>query len=108
MYDLLHQINEIYDLPPEEINCGDCVNWARLACQKIPHAIPYISLAGECHAFVQIDDLFYDAECLNGVSNPLKLPFFIRIIKTYPNEEFEFEKLIKVYDKHRITHLKIL
>ena len=86
MKDIFQKANDFFDMSPFEINCGDCIFWASLVVHAIPGAefwdsgVTEAFLVGDepYHAFVKISDLFYDAECHEGVTDHNNLPFFQR------------------------------
>lgn len=58
--------------PVSKINQGHCYRWAYLA-----HKLHGVKLySNYYHAFIKIDDAFYDAEMLHGVKSWRSLPFF--------------------------------
>jgi hypothetical protein len=62
----------------EEINCGDCYNWAYLA-YKVFHKCDielWSTYAWGHHAFIKIGNRFYDAESPRGVKNYRNLHCF--------------------------------
>jgi hypothetical protein len=56
-----------------DINNGWCRQWARRVKFLIPEALIF---GDQEHWFVEVEGRFYDAECLDGVDDPLDLPFF--------------------------------
>ena len=41
------------------------------------------------HVFTKIGDKYYDAECLEGVTDPINLPIFKKFSELHPNLVFE-------------------
>ena len=76
-----------------EINAGDCFRWALLACKLHGGQLYSVSLMIEdldfiipgtfkpdgTHAFIKIDNKYYDAETTEGVDDWEQLPYFKRI-----------------------------
>jgi hypothetical protein len=69
---------------PSWINSGSCDEFAEAVCRMVPEAkaIWEDLRSGEewgSHCFVKYEGKFYDSECLDGVSDWMSLPFFLRM-----------------------------
>lgn len=64
---------------PSKINDGDCYIWAYVAHHLIDNSIlcSVISLLGS-HAFIKIDNRYYDSESLKGENDWRDLKYFKR------------------------------
>lgn len=86
---ILNQIMSKFPCNPQQINSGQCNNWALEA----HHALESIGIDSSIwstadwdddythddnHIFLQIGSNFYDAEVLSGVSKHTDLPFYKR------------------------------
>lgn len=64
---------------PWDINHGWCVDWAELACARLPAAVmdEYDDPAtGMLHTFVRLNGRCHDAECTEGTEDMTGLPVF--------------------------------
>ena len=76
-----------------EVNSGLCEEFAtdlseRLPGSEVVYTENYVDWDSEDypggHAWVEFQGKYYDAECLDGVSDWLSLPFFQRRLQTEP------------------------
>lgn len=84
---------------PIEFNNGCCTAFAyhyakNIDCiicdsteyyEEIKQDIPSFNYSSFYHMFLNINDLYYDYECLNGVLNICELPFFKRLKEKLKN-----------------------
>lgn len=76
---------------PYEINCGNCQEFASELEDEFPDGqavwgdeIPSLfpqAFDPSGHCFFEHDGRFFDAESPSGVTNPVELPFYDRIMK---------------------------
>lgn len=72
----------VLDTETKDINCGWCHDWARCLIAMVSGAVHFgygINEGHGGHSFVQINGLYYDAECHSGVEHWKRLPIFQRI-----------------------------
>ena len=76
---------------PYEINNGGCEEWAELVLAELRRSSNMVARWGtdvdlaECtHIFIEIDNSFFDAECLHGVGDYMQLPLFARWQQRHP------------------------
>lgn len=86
--EVLQEVTASFDLPPYEINCGDCGHWADEVMKRLPnHQVEYwetpFGTADTEHAFLRIDGKFYDAEALEGVDDHMELPLFSKLLEKF-------------------------
>lgn len=62
---------------PSDINGGECYRWAYFANCLIDCSLYRTFGDTYTHAFIGIENKFYDAECCKGVEDWKELPFFI-------------------------------
>lgn len=80
MFDLSHITEAFFpEYSPLTINEGRCFNWAYAAFifYKNHKVRFYTAEEGGGHAFIQIDNKYYDAEHPRGVAHWSKLSFFV-------------------------------
>ena len=72
---------------PYDINNGYCSEWADSVFASLDTTTSIVEvwetpfgIADTSHTFIRIDGLFYDAECLTGVSDHMDLPIFTKLI----------------------------
>jgi hypothetical protein len=64
----------------EDINYGDCFNWAEIVFDLMPGSkIVWQSLNQCWHTWIEYKGLCYDAEVPKGIRNWLNLPFWERL-----------------------------
>ncbi len=92
---------------PYEINNGGCEEWAELVLAELRRSTNMVGRwatdvdHAECsHIFIEIDRRFYDAECLDGVSDYMQLPLFARWQQRHPGqvEPVQLEDFNEAYD----------
>ena len=69
---------------PWDINNGLCEDFTNEVCQLVPEAEEWVSdFPDEIgHTFIYWHRRYYDAECLDGVTDYLQLPIFLNQNKT--------------------------
>lgn len=89
---------------PEEINNGDCEEFAKSVCEIIEDAEPVWDIEEDkdqhifkwCHCFVKYEGMYYDSECSHGTKYWWNLPCFVRIRSGYgcfhPGKEYFQQK----------------
>jgi hypothetical protein len=86
-FDKLQEITNSFDMSPYSINDGCCYEWAEDVLAALPRVEIWEVPAGfgdAFHAFVRIDGVFYDAECLTGVADYSELPIFAKLDSQQP------------------------
>lgn len=61
---------------PADINDGLCYYWAYVAYKLFGGSLITVDSWGG-HAFIKVNDLYYDSETPDGVEDWSKLPFFV-------------------------------
>ena len=81
---------------PSDINAGECYRWTYFVSLCIENCQLFRTIGDTyTHAFISIEDKFYDAECLGGVIDWKQLPFFILTSKRPWCQEWEDDAIIK-------------
>ena len=81
---------------PSDLNRGECYRWAYFTSCLIDSCSFYRTVKDTyTHAFLEIDGLFYDAECCNGVSTWKELPIFVLTAKSPWNQHWTEESIHK-------------
>ena len=84
-YNLRHITREHFaDIDPEQINSGLCCDWAWTVKKQYAEAQLFEWVTGDVkyawgHAFVKIDNLYYDSESPTGVRDWRELGFIRRL-----------------------------
>lgn len=74
-------------ITPFKINDGYCDTWAQTIADEMVEICAVeiwetvFGYADTNHAFLRINGLFYDAECLDGVEDHMSLPIFKKLFK---------------------------
>ena len=79
-------ISDKFPKTPYDINCGFCADFATLVWEKMNRDQSILIHNDEemmpeqeySHTFLEYENLFYDAECLEGVDDWTDLPTFHR------------------------------
>jgi|CXWL01.1.fsa_nt_gi hypothetical protein len=85
---------------PSTINYGHCYNWAFAAYlyYKDKKTVSLWSDLESYHAFIKIDQKFYDAESPKGVYDQLDLQCYVRA--HWNRDRFIFDKMDEIYFRH--------
>ncbi len=78
----LQSITDAFAESDREINDGLCYSWAEIVASRFAncgHDVQIWLADDSVHAFVNIDGLYYDSECLTGVEDYHDLPLFGRL-----------------------------
>jgi len=86
----LHATLSFKGLPEEEINSGQCFDWATIVFDLIEGSkIAGHNVNGCGHCWVEYKGLCFDAEVPRGVKDWKTLPFWKRIRKEAGEEEWQ-------------------
>lgn len=94
---------------PDDINGGDCYNWAWIAKKLLPDSELIFTAHLGGHAWIKYQGLFFDAESLEGVSDWRDFPCFKNEkIGKYDSYYLSNEDFNKYWDVNKKNNRKII